>query len=212
MLNIEEEKNVEPKLNPWTSVWLHPRKTVQYVSEYKTDKFIFLIAALAGLVHFLDLAMSNDLGDALSLGTILLIALIAGPLLGIIGLYVASGLYYMISKMFGGSGTFSETKTAYAVSGIILVIGGLIWIPDLLILGQGNFMSDYDFTFGHFGWLFISMIGNLTIGVWSLVALIAAISEVHRLSIGKAILVILLPIIILVIIVIFIVVLTLPFF
>lgn len=211
MLNLEDENNVEPKLNPWTSVWFHPRKTVQYVSEYKTDKFILLVAALAGLVHFLDQAMSNDLGDRLSLGTILLVALIAGPLLGILGLYVASGLYHMISRMFGGLGTFSQTKTAYAVSGIILALGGLIWVPDLLILGQGNFMSDYDFSIGHFVWLFISMLGNLTIGVWSLVALIAAISEVHRLSIGKAILVVVLPIIILVIIVIVFVALTLSF-
>ncbi|MDW0117239.1 Yip1 family protein [Sporosarcina thermotolerans] len=212
MLNIEDEKNVEPKLNPWTSVWLHPRKTVQYVSEYKPESFIIMIAVLAGLVHFLDQAMSNDLGDIWSLGTILLVSLIAGPLLGILGLYVASGLYHMISRMFRGSGTFSQTKSAYAVSGIILVLGGLIWIPDLIILGQGNFMSDYDFTLGHFAWLFISLLGNLTIGGWSLVALIAAISEVHRFSIGKAILVVVLPIIILVVIIIIIIALTLPFF
>ncbi|MDN4607712.1 Yip1 family protein [Sporosarcina highlanderae] len=212
MVNIEEERNVEPKLNPWTSVWVHPRKTVRYVIENKPNSFILVIAMLAGLVHILDQAMSNDLGDIWGLGTILLVSLIAGPLLGLIGLYVGSGIHYMFSMMFGGTGTFSETRTAYAVSAIILVVGGVIWVPDLLILGQGNFMSDYDFSIGQFAWLFISTIGNLTVGVWSLVALIAALSEVHRFSVWKAVIVVLLPIIILVVVLIIFLALTLPFF
>lgn len=210
-MDTNHDRIAESRVNPWTSVWLHPRKTVRYVVDNKPGSFILMIAALAGIVHFLDQAMSNDLGDSWNMGLILLVSLLAGPVFGLIGLFVASGIYYVISMMLGGSGTFTDTKNAYAVSSIILVVGGLIWIPDLLILGQGNFMSEPDLSVGQVVWLLLSMLVNLAVGGWSLFVLGAAIAEVHQLSIWKAVFVVLLPIILLILFLVVILALTMPF-
>ena len=48
-------------MNPWISVWLHPRKTVQYVMEHKTEKFVFFIAMISGIILSLDMAVNDDL-------------------------------------------------------------------------------------------------------------------------------------------------------
>lgn len=211
MQNNDNDVNAGQQVNPWTSVWLHPRKTVQYVVEYKTGSFILLIAAITGIIHFLDQATIQNLGDLLNLPAILLVSLIAGPIFGVIGLYIASGIYHALSMMLGGLGTFEDSRKAFTVSSIVIVIGGLIWIPDLLILRHGNFISDYDFSFGQFGWSIISLIVNFAIGIWSLVVQIATISEVHRFSSWKASLVVFLPIIVLIVIAIVIIALTTPF-
>ncbi|MFC5603442.1 YIP1 family protein [Sporosarcina koreensis] len=210
MQNIENEDNAGRQLNPWASVWLHPRKTVQYVMEYKTGSFVLMIAMVTGIIHFLDQASGNDLFETWNIAAILLVALLAGPIIGVIGLYIASGIYHALSLMLGGMGTSEESRKAFTVSSIIIIIGGLIWIPDLIILGKGNFISDYDFSFGQFGWSIISLFVNFIVGIWSLVVLIAAISEVHRFSAWKAAVVVFLPIIILIAIVGIIIGLTAP--
>lgn len=210
MKNIENDGNAVQQVNLWTSVWLHPRKTVQYVMEYKTGSFVLMIAMVTGIIHFIDQASGNDLFETWNIAAILLVAILAGPIIGVIGLYIASGIYHALSLMLGGVGTSEESRKAFTVSSLIIIIGGLIWIPDLLILGQGNFTSDYDFSFGQFGWSIISVIVNFIVGIWSLVVLIAAISEVHRFSAWKAAVVVFLPIIILIVIVGIIIALTAP--
>jgi len=208
--NSENEVQEVQQINPWTSVWFHPRKTVQYVKDYKTGGFVLGIAAITGIIHFLDQAVNNDLGESWNLAAILLISLIVGPIIGVIALYIVSGIYHALSLLLGGSGTFEEIRKAFTVSNIIIVIAGLIWIPDLLILGQGNFISDYDFSTGQIIWMFISLLVNFVVGIWSLVVLVAAIAEVHRFSIWKAVLVVLLPIIILVVFLVVVIALTTP--
>lgn len=197
--NNEKEVHEGRQVNPWTSVWLHPRKTVQYVKDYKTGSFVLGIAAITGIIHFLDQAVNNDLGETWNLAAILLISLIVGPIIGVIALYLVSGIYHALSLLFGGSGTFEESRKAFTVSNIIIVIIGFIWILDLLILGQGNFISDYDFSVGQFIWMIVSLLVNFVGGIWSLVVLVAAFAEVHQYAIWKAVLVVLLPIIILVV-------------
>ncbi|MCM3637522.1 YIP1 family protein [Sporosarcina luteola] len=209
MQNNENEASGQ-LVNPWTSVWLHPRQTVQYVMDYKNGSFVLMIAAITGVIHFLDQATGNELFENWNIAAVLLVALLAGPVIGVIGLYIASGIYHAFSLMLGGLGTFEETRRAFTVSSIIIVIGGLIWIPDLLILGQGNFSSDYDFSIGQLGWSMISLIVNFIVGIWSLIVLIAAIAEVHRFSAWKATLAVILPILILVVILLVMIGLTAP--
>jgi len=210
MQNSENEMQEVQQINPWTSVWFHPRKTVQYVTDYKTGSFVLGIAAISGIIHFLDQAVNNDLGESWNLAAILLISLIVGPIIGVIALYIVSGIYHALSLLLGGLGSFEESRKAFTVSNIIIVIAGLIWIPDLLILGHGNFISDYDFSTGQFIWMIISLFVNFVVGIWSLVVLVATIVEVHRFATWKAVLVVLLPIILLAVFVAVIIALTSP--
>ena len=200
MLNIEKDENGGQQVNPWISVWLHPRKTVQFVVEFKTGKFVFLIAMLSGILLSFDLAVNDDLVASWNITYILLFSLVVGPTVGVLGFYLISATYHLFSKMVGGNGTSEQTRKAFAVSEMILIVAGILLILDLLIVGQTNDSSGHDLSVGQSTWLVISSILNFVAGIWSTIAFIAAISEVHRFSIWKATFVVFLPIIILILV------------
>ena len=209
---IEKKANDQVEsLNMWKSIWLHPRKTVRYAVEHKTWRFVMMIALIIGVFTVLDQASSNDLGETMGIGQIILIALIGGPILGVISLFIGSGVLHLLSLMFGGRGTFADTRMAFTVSNLILIVSGLIWIPDLLINGKGMFVSEYDFTLFQGLWLVISLILNFALGIWSTVSLVGAMAEVHEFAIWKAVIVVLLPVTLLFIFIFMIVLLTVPF-
>lgn len=212
MQTIEQNPNESVKpLNIWKSIWFHPRKTVQYALEHKSGMFVLFIAMLAGVFHTLDQASSKDMGDIMNVWFIILLAIMLGPIAGIVSLYIGSGILHLFAMMFGGRGNFTATKMAFTVSNIILIILGFVWIPDLIIIGKGMFVSDYDFSIFQFLWLLVSLFLNLALAIWSMVAMIAALAEVHYFAIWKAVLVVFLPIIILTVIIVSIVMLTIPF-
>lgn len=192
MMNIEEDQNKDQQVNPWISVWLHPRKTVRYVTEYKTEKFILLIAMISGVFLSLDMAVNDNFLASWNTTHIALFSLIVGPIIGILGFYFITAIYHLFSKMLGGEGTSEQTRMAFAVSEIIIIIVGPLLILDLLIVGQNKHSQST--------WLVISTIINSIAGIWSTVAFIGAISEVHRFSIWKAIFVAFVPILFLILI------------
>ena len=213
MQTIEKQGNDQVEsLNMWKSIWLHPRKTVRYAVEHKTWRFVMMIALIIGVFTVLDQASSNDLGETMGIGQIILIALIGGPILGVISLFIGSGVLHLLSLMFGGRGTFADTRMAFTVSNLILIVSGLIWIPDLLINGKGMFVSEYDFSLFQGVWLVVSLILNFALGIWATVSMIGTIAEVHKFAIWKAVLVVLLPVTLLIIFIFVIVLLTVPFF
>lgn len=202
MVTIEQQNGNEQKpLNIWKSVWLHPRQTARYLFEHKTIKFVLIFAMIAGVFNTLDQASGNDTGDSMSIGIILLLSLILGPIGGLLSLYVGGGILHLLSKMFRGSGEFRATMMAVTVSNVIFIMLGVLWIPDLLIIGNGMFTSDYEFSILQAIWLFISVAITAVVTVWSVVALVAALAEMHEMATWKAVIVVLLPITVITIII-----------
>lgn len=203
MLNNENDQNEIQQVNPWKTVWLHPRKTVRYVIEHKTEKFVLFVALISGILLPLDLAVNDDLLATWNIVYVILFSLLAGPIIGVLGLYFISAINHLFSKMLGGMGTSEQTRKAFAVSEMIIIVAGILLILDLLIVGQGNFSDGNELSVGQSTWLVISSIINMIAGIWSTVAFIAALSEVHRFSIWEAVFVVFMPIIILILISIF---------
>ena len=73
-------------MNPWFSMWLHPRRTIRWIVETNPDRLVLLLAAVGGIVEALINASSDSKGENMSLQAILLTSLIGGPLMGVIGL------------------------------------------------------------------------------------------------------------------------------
>ncbi|MEZ7171076.1 YIP1 family protein [Sporosarcina sp. OR05] len=202
MVTIEQQNGNEQKpLNIWKSVWLHPRQTARYLYENKTVKFALIFAMISGVFNTLDQASGNDVGDSMSIGIILLLSLLLGPIGGLISLYVGGGVFHLLSKMFRGSGDFRATMMAITVSNVILIMLGVLWIPDLLIIGNGMFISNIEFSVLQAIWLIISLVITAVVAVWSVVALVAALAELQELAIWKAVLVVLIPITVITIII-----------
>ena len=62
-------------LNPWFSMWLHPRQTIRQIVSTNPDRLVVLLAAVGGIAEALTNAASDSKGDDISLQAILLTAL-----------------------------------------------------------------------------------------------------------------------------------------
>ena len=201
MENVSENHNAPGhEVNPWTSIWIKPRATVRSAISNKPMKFAIILASIAGVTQLLDRAMDKDLGDSMSTMAILLLAILAGPILGLIGWWISSGVAYIVGKWVGGIGSFEEMKMAVGLSSIPIVVSIGLYLLDLLFLGDALFM-DVEVSMFQFLWLLFSVICSAVLSVWSIVILIKGIAEVHLFSSWKAVLTLIIPFVILLIIV-----------
>lgn len=170
------------ELNLWKSIWLKPRETVRYAIDHKPMKFAVILALIAGIFDLLNASTQNNFGDSISIPMIFVLAIILGPILGIIGWWISAGIATIVGTWLGGIGTFSELKMAFSVTYIPLILFGLLLIPNFLILGKVLFIEDFDISFGKTIWLFFSGFIGIVVGIWSFVIRINAIAEAHQFS------------------------------
>ena len=79
-------------------IWTKPREVFRYVHESKYDKYVGILLVFAGISGAFDRAVGKNLGDHLSLITILGICIILGGLLGWISNYFYSALISWTGK------------------------------------------------------------------------------------------------------------------
>ncbi|MBE1556110.1 Yip1 family protein [Sporosarcina limicola] len=184
------------KMNPWLSVWVKPRKTMRYVIETKSMQYMLIVVLISGVIDILDKASNKNLGDSFALPLIILMALVLGPLFGWIGWWTSSGISYWVGKWFGGQGSFDDLRMAFAVSYIPLVLLGVFWIFDILIVGAALFTEAPEVPYSQIVWLIIRSIISVIVGIWSTVILINTVAEAHRFSAWKAFATIILPVVV----------------
>lgn len=192
------DKKVE--LNLWTSIWTKPREAVRYAIDHKSMKFAIILALIAGIFNMLNGASSNNLGDTMSIPSIFVLGFVLGPILGWISWWISAGLAKIVGSWLGGTGRFAELKMALAVSYIPLILVGVLWIPDLLILGKILFVESSYISIGQQIWLFISGIISIVVGIWIFVITIMAISEAHRFSAWRGFWTIVIPSVVVIIV------------
>ncbi|MBI5391910.1 YIP1 family protein [Candidatus Woesearchaeota archaeon] len=111
-------------------------------------------------------------GVAASIGSFAFLAIfpiIVLPIFVILGFAIGVGIYHILAKLFGGSGTYMQLFRVVSVTSF------LNWIAVIPILG--------------------SILSAFT-SIWSLVVAVVAVREVHKLSTGKAVAVIVIPLVV----------------
>ena len=79
--------------NPWLSIWMRPRATMRHILDTDPGGYVLALAAAGrGSAAQLDRATQRNAGDVLSLPTILVLAVILGPIGGILVLYLGGAL------------------------------------------------------------------------------------------------------------------------
>lgn len=172
-------------LNPWLTIWVKPRTTIRYILNHKFLGFAFLLTILAGIGNTLDQASSRDVLDNMDLGLplFLLGAVIFGAITGIIGWFLTSLVAWGVGKIFKGTATYKEMLLATAWANIPIIIALVLWVPDLMVMGEGAFQSDY--VVGSFigaVYIFFSVFVQIVLAGWYFFILIKAVSEAHRFS------------------------------
>lgn len=204
---IEEEKvsSEAIKLSDneiFTKIWFDPRMVFKYLNDSRYDKYVYILLIFAGIIKAFDRAESKNMGDDLPLIFIISICIIFGGLLGWVSYYIYVALMSWTGKWLNGQG---DTKsllrmTSYAMIPSILAL--VLLIPQIGIFGNGLFQSEVDmYSYGMFSIViyFFTLLLEVVLGVWSLIIFVIGISEIQKISIGKSILNMLLPVFIIIV-------------
>ena len=179
----------EEILNPWFSMWTRPRATIRYLSTNNPQKSVYLLAALGGICQLLDRGVTKSIGEHFSLSVILLLALIAGPISGVVGLYIVASLLELTGQWLGGSGNREDLRLAMAWGGLPLVVMLLIWGVALGVFGHDNFTEagpDIEQSISDFVVFMSVLISDLVLGGWTMLLWCKAVGEAQGFSAWKA--------------------------
>ncbi len=77
-------------LNPWLSIWLRPRETIRDIVETRIAYRVHMLAVLYGVELVLNRSIRKHVGDMMPWSWIWIGAMVLGPLVGLVLLYVGS--------------------------------------------------------------------------------------------------------------------------
>ena len=182
------ETQTQP-LSPWITIWVEPRQTIRRVVDSDPQHQVILLAILGGIIQVLNQSSSRNLGDTLSLPIIFLVCGIAGPIVGIVLLYVVGALMHWIGSLFGGQASPVEVRAAFAWSSVPNIWSQILWIPQFALLGKDLFTSATPKIAANpfLALILLGFLGvQLIIAVWAFVVFLICLGEVHRFSTWKA--------------------------
>ena len=176
-------------LNPWFSMWLHPRRTTRQIVETNPERLVLLLATVGGIVEALINASSDSKGENMSLQAILLTALIGGPLMGVIGLWLGGALLRWTGGWIGGQADSRRIRATLAWANVPLVWSLILWIPALLLFGAELFATAtpiLDASTMLSGLYMVFSFGIGIVSIWAFVVFLHALGEVQGFSAWKA--------------------------
>ncbi len=176
-------------LNPLLAIWTRPRATIQQIIDDDPEGWVLALAAIAGIGQTLNDASTRSSGDSLDLPSIFIIAVIAGPLLGILGLYAVGALLRWTGRWIGGHASQVEIRCASAWSQVPAIWAMLLWVPELWLFGSEMFTEqtpriDADPTLQVV--LLVIVMIEIVITIWSIVVFLECLGQVQGFSAWKA--------------------------
>ncbi len=120
---------------------------------------------------------------------IFLVALIAGPIGGLISLYVGGALIRWTGRYLGGSASPENIRAAIAWSGVPVIWSLILYVPGLALFGQELFTSETPRIDASSSLMLIYMVFSLIeviIGIWALVVFLKSLGQVQGFSAWKA--------------------------
>jgi hypothetical protein len=168
--------------NPWISIWLEPRKTIQSIVDRDPEYMVLPLAALNGISEALDKASTRNLGDQMSMPMLLGVCLGGGIFSGLVGLYIFGWLIRITGGWLGGSGKAQNLRTALAWAAVPSVVGLALWIPEYWLFGHDLFSANTPSIEQHPFILLAFAALQIVLAIWGLVLMCKGIGQVHGFS------------------------------
>lgn len=196
----EESAEFDPtfvgeRLNPWLSIWTQPRATIRQIVERDPTHMVLPLAALSGVSQMLN--QTDGAVEELGIYGTLGLAIVVGPLVGILQLYILAWLYRLTCGWLGGVATTVEMRSALAWSSVPNIWALLLWVPLLALIAFNNNQNPLagmengaDFGGGSpllIPFLLLAAIGGV-IALWQLIIMLKCIGEVSQFSAWRALL------------------------
>lgn len=129
------------RMNPWLSMWVRPRETIRAIVDANPKYRFFVLSIIYGLPVLLNVAQNSSLAEVWPFVMTIAAALILSPLIGLIGITIASVLLYVTGKWVGGKASFLEVRAAMCWSNVTNVANIILWIILMAMFGNALFAS-----------------------------------------------------------------------
>lgn len=202
----KEEANFQSNEDPDYSdfeifkyIWTKPRSIFLFLHVHDYDRFLYVLLFFAGVSRTIDRAVVKSMGDQYPVSTIIIMSVFMGGLVGLLTFYLYAAMLSWTGKWVGGR---VRAKALYRVLAYALLPSILfltVQIPMILLFGRDYFQFDFLFndpSAFRFSIYIASIVIQVILGGWSIVLLVIGVSETQEVSIGKAILNVLLPMLI----------------
>jgi hypothetical protein len=180
----------------FTKIWTSPRAVFRFITEHHYDRHVTLLLLLAGIVRAFDRATSKSLGDHFPTATLIALCIIMGGLFGYLINYIYASLISWTGKWVDGKGDTRSILRVIAYAMVPSILSLLFLIPQIAVYGSEQFKAEGDIYSGTVlenVIFYVSLAIEFTLSLYSIVLCVIGVSEVQRISIGKAIINMLLP-------------------
>lgn len=125
--------------NQFLSICFRPRRTIRSVIAENPSKHVTLLSCLSGIGQTLDRAASRNAGDGLPLIGILGVALLAGPLFGVVGVWISAFFVHASGRWIGGTGSRRHLVAALAWAYVPQIATLPVWAVAIGLLREDLF-------------------------------------------------------------------------
>lgn len=185
---MNEHEN-EPR-NPWSTIWLDPRGTIQHLVDTNPMHSFMLLISLGGIGNLLSSASDYGMADMLPFNQLIVSCLLIGPAAAFISVYLWSWLLGFTTRFLGGSATKQNLRTAFVWSMAPVAYTLPLWGVKFILFRQELFTAEKPFIEAHeilqglYG--FFDVI-DVIISLVSFYILINAVAQVSGFSFWRAI-------------------------
>ncbi|MCT2534824.1 YIP1 family protein [Aquibacillus koreensis] len=176
---------------PFIQMWTKPTETMQRIfngETFKENSMVILLAMLGGISQAFGQAFNQELGNDFSLIGIILLALVTGPIMGIISLYLMGWLIQLTGKCIGGKGERKDIRKAVAWGHVPIVWSLVFILLSIVLFGREYFMTNPSFSsFQSIMFSYTRLIEIIVI-IWFIVVLTKCIAVAHKFSAWMALL------------------------
>ena len=168
-------------IRPLHDVWLRPRRVFRELAGAPISRTDYLLGAAQGIVSWLALSRAQSAGVEATIGQIIGKALIAGPVAGVLGLYLMTAVYFRLGKRVGGTSARDPVFHVLAYSGVPMLVSLAIWLVTALLAGRATFIETQRADLEPFVGLLlhVQFISHVVLIGWSLLLQVMGLSEVE---------------------------------
>jgi hypothetical protein len=196
---MTDEQSDKSFLSIYLNIWTSPRKVFAFVKNDESNSIRHYLCILFGIVSALHKYQENNTGESFSLLTIILLSIIGGGLFGWLGFYFYCFLIEWTGEWLNGKGRKYQLNIALSYAQIPFITSILVFVFGIIAFEKNYFRTNLEIEdYNSFSIRLYSTLSYIqyALSIWTFVLMIIAISEVQRMSIGKAILNLFLPVLI----------------
>jgi len=181
--HLLREYSDELLINPWVSMLTEPVITIRRIVNYNPNYHVLLLAAMYGIVIVLSLNDGTVESMQLSLVYLLPLAVVVGPIVGVLLYYVTSACLKWASSLLGGVATHAEMRAANVWSTLPLLIAAPVVIVTSIATSEECIGAAEPYVDALVD---LTRLADRITNIWSFVLSLAAIAEVSHFSRWRA--------------------------